>query len=102
MCGIYLIFELAQECLDFSMTWYERRLPVYMYLIGSVYSTEDKTAPLKDENGRELPDWLREAEEKELAAAEEKLPKMTRGRVIAEYLVNYGIKSLLLMAWFRD
>lgn len=78
------------------MGWYERRLCLYLYLTNFVYSPEDKTAPMKDENGRELPDWLREEEEKILAKAEEKLPKITNTFAIISFAVNYNIKAVLL------
>ena len=78
------------------MCWYERRLAIYLYLIDFIYSPDEKTAPMKDENGRELPNWLQEAEEKILAQAEEKLPKTTNTEVFISYAVNYSIKAVLL------
>mmetsp|Transcript_1595 Transcript_1595/g.2210 ORF Transcript_1595/g.2210 Transcript_1595/m.2210 type:complete len:85 (+) Transcript_1595:2105-2359(+) len=83
------------------MCWYERRLPIYLYFIELVFSQEDKKAILKDENGRELPQWLREAEEKAIKDAEQSLPKYVTKTVLLNYAVNYGVKLLLVYKYFK-
>jgi len=59
------------------MCWYERRQPLYELAIELAFSAEDKKAEPVDENGRELPQWLKEADEKETAEKAEKFTKHT-------------------------
>ena len=66
-CGYYVMFELATEFIDAGMCWQERRMPLFELGIEMAFSDEDKRAEPVDENGRELPQWLKEAEEKENA-----------------------------------
>lgn len=55
------------------MCWYERKKPLYEMLLEFNYTKEMKQEVLKDKKGRELPDWLREADEKEQAEKANKL-----------------------------
>ena len=96
ICGYYGMFELAFELIDAGMCWMERRQPFYELLIELSFSQEDKSAELKDENGRELPQWLKEAEEKLAAEKAEKLPKYSKRIVLLNYCFNYGVKLYLL------
>ena len=83
------------------MCWYERRLPIYLFFIDLVYSEEEKKAMLKDENGRELPQWLREAEEKAIIETDLALPNFSKRTIILSYMFNYGLKALLLYYYFN-
>ena len=60
------------------------------------FTEEDKSAELKDENGRELPQWLKEAEEKLAAEKADKLPKYSKRIILLNYGLNYGVKLYLL------
>ena len=75
-------------------------MPMYLHFIELVYSDEDKKALIKDENGRDLPEWLREAEERSLQTDMEQLPKKNKWMVLANYTVNYGVKALLIWLYF--
>ena len=98
-CGIYLVVELSQERCDAIMCWYERRKPLYEMMLELHYTNEQKTEPTRDQNGRELPDWLREAAEKEEAEKAEILPKYTSKGVCLNLCLNYGFKLLILMIY---
>ena len=52
----------------------ERRQQLFERLIERAFTEEDKKAEARDENGRELPQWLKEAEEKEAAEKAERYP----------------------------
>eukprot|EP00353_Schmidingerella_taraikaensis_P015575 CAMPEP_0185620306 /NCGR_PEP_ID=MMETSP0436-20130131/53588_1 /TAXON_ID=626734 ORGANISM="Favella taraikaensis, Strain Fe Narragansett Bay" /NCGR_SAMPLE_ID=MMETSP0436 /ASSEMBLY_ACC=CAM_ASM_000390 /LENGTH=91 /DNA_ID=CAMNT_0028260561 /DNA_START=177 /DNA_END=452 /DNA_ORIENTATION=- len=82
-CGVYTTFELASEIFDAFMCWSERRLPLRQLLIELSFANEEREAALKDENGRELPQWLREAEENEIAERDKNLP-------------NWSLKTILV------
>ena len=96
ICGYYSMFELAYEMIDAGMSWMERRQPLYMRMIELAFSPEDKKAELKDENGRELPQWLKEAEENEMREKAARMPKFSKKRILLNYSFNYGTKIYLL------
>lgn len=95
-CGYYIMFELANEMLSAGMNWMERRQPIYEYMIEMVFSEEDKKAVLRDGNGRELPQWLKEAEENDIREKIEKLPNFSKKTILLNYCLNYGVKGWLL------
>ena len=82
------MFELSVEFIDCGMSWYERRQPLFEMAIEVVFSAEDKTAEPVDDNGRELPLWLKEAEEKETAEKALKYTKHTPKRIAINYCVE--------------
>ena len=93
------MFELSVEFIDCGMSWYERRQPLFEMAIEVVFSAEDKTAEPVDDNGRELPLWLKEAEEKETAEKALKYTKHTPKSIAINYCFNYGIKLWLLIKY---
>ncbi len=98
-CGIYLVVELGQERCDAIMCWYERRKPLYEIILELHYTKEQKTEPFQDQNGRELPDWLKEAAEKEELEKAEKLPMYTTKGMCLNLILNYGFKLLIFMIY---
>ena len=101
-CGFYVAFELVLEICDIHMSWFERRVPLYQFIIECYYSKQDRVAAPKDENGRELPDWLREAEEREMVQKESCMTKRSWYSVILQYVFNYGIKVYILSLYFNS
>ena len=99
ICGWYVMFELTMEFIDCGMCWYERRQPLCEMAIEMVFSAEEKTAEPVDENGRELPLWLKEADEKETAEKALKYTKHTLKSIAINYCFNYGIKLWLLIQY---
>ena len=96
ICGYYIMYELSFEMIDAGMSWIERRQPLYEKMIERAFSEEDKKAETRDENGRELPQWLKEAEEKEVAEKAEKYTKYSKKTIFFNYFTNYGLKLYML------
>ena len=100
MCGLYIMLELACENFDFAMSWYERRLLIFEVLIEQSFSTEEKEIVALDENGRELPEWLKKAEEKEFLERTIALPEYSVLKVLCNYSIHYGLKAYMLHEFY--
>lgn len=87
--------------MDCALCWYERRQPLYELAIELAFSKEDKEAELVDENGRELPQWLKEAEEKDMDEKNLKYRTISKKALITNFAVNYGVK-LALIAFYAS
>ena len=81
------------------MCWYERRKPLYEMILELHYSKEQKEELTKDENGRELPEWLREAAEKEQSEKAVKLTKYTQKGQCLNLCLNYGFKLVFFIQY---
>ena len=102
LCGFYLLFDLSHEIFDYSrLGWYERRQCIYEQLIELSFSSEDKKAPLKDENGRLLPQWLQQAEEKEMKERQAKLPQTSKHVLMVHYSFHYALKIAVLKVYYE-
>ena len=55
-----------------------------------------------DENGRELAQWLREAELKEMSEKQLKYRTFSRKTLILNYCVIYGVKLYLLSLYVNS
>ena len=100
-CGAYIIFELVTELHDACMTWHERRQPVQLYLLKSFFHSENQSnIGTMKEKERELPDWLREAEEKETESKMEKMPNRSTWAISMNYACHYGVKVIILLMWW--
>ena len=69
--------------------------------MAKAYTEEDKKAEVKDENGRELPQWLKEAEEKVEAEKVQSFQKFSKKTIMINLVVNYGCKLILLYKYFN-
>ena len=64
------------------------------------YTKEMKQEVFKDKKGRELPDWLREADEKEQADKADKLAQYTSKGTALNLSCNYGLKLVMLYFYY--
>ena len=102
ICGLYTMWELGWERIDAGMSWLERKLPFYEWIVEIAYSDEEKKENARDLNGRELPMWLREAEEKEEMEKSENFADYSKKVIVLNFLLNYGIKAFLIYSYMAS